>query len=90
MAEIAKIVEPYVDYVSLHMGAYWRFHKLLTTMDEPLGNEMPTNEVIVRAVDKPTIVVGRIMTLDHAEHIIASGSAEMVSMVRAPSPTPSW
>ncbi|MGI9030873.1 MAG: FAD-dependent oxidoreductase [Ilumatobacteraceae bacterium] len=83
VAEIARIVEPHVDYVSLHMGSYWRFHKLLSTMDDPVGNEMPANEAITRAVDKPTIVVGRIMTLDHAEHIVASGAADMVSMVRA-------
>jgi 2,4-dienoyl-CoA reductase-like NADH-dependent reductase (Old Yellow Enzyme family) len=83
VAEIAQIVEPYVDYVSLHMGSYWRFHKLLTTMDEPLGNEIGANEPIVRAVTKPTMVVGRIMTLDHAEHIVASGKGDMVSMVRA-------
>ena len=83
VAEIAQLVEPYVDYVSLHMGSYWRFHKLLSPMDDPLGSEMPVNEVITRVVDKPTIVVGRIMTLDHAEHIVASGGADMVSMVRA-------
>jgi 2,4-dienoyl-CoA reductase-like NADH-dependent reductase (Old Yellow Enzyme family) len=83
VAEIAQRVEPYVDYVSLHMGSYWRFHKLLAPMDEPLGNEMPINEIITRVVEKPTIVVGRIMTLDHAEHIVASGAADMVSMVRA-------
>ena len=65
------------------MGSYWRFHKLLSPMDDPLGSEMPVNEVITRVVDKPTIVVGRIMTLDHAEHIVASGGADMVSMVRA-------
>jgi 2,4-dienoyl-CoA reductase-like NADH-dependent reductase (Old Yellow Enzyme family)/thioredoxin reductase len=82
-AEIAKRIEHYVDYVSLHMGSYWRFHKLLTTMDDPLGNEMAANEVITREVNKPTIVVGRIMTLDHASHIVASGAADMVSMVRA-------
>ena len=83
VAEIARIVEPYVDYVSLHMGSYWRFHKLLTTMDEPLGNEIGANAPILRAVTKPTMVVGRIMTLDHAEHIVASGAGDMVSMVRA-------
>jgi 2,4-dienoyl-CoA reductase-like NADH-dependent reductase (Old Yellow Enzyme family) len=83
VAEIAQLVEPYVDYVSLHMGSYWRFHKLLSPMDEPLGSEMPANAVITRALTKPTIVVGRIMTLDHAEHIVASGAADMVSMVRA-------
>lgn len=83
VAEIAKIVEPYVDYVSLHMGSYWRFHKLLSTMDDPLGHELPHNEPIIRAVSKPTIVVGRIMTLDHASHIVSSGQGDMVSMVRA-------
>ena len=82
-AEIARIVEPLVDYVSLHMGSYWRFHKLLSTMDDPLGHEMPSNEVITRVVSKPTIVVGRIMTLDQASHIVESGAADMVSMVRS-------
>ena len=82
-AEIARIVEPFVDYVSLHMGSYWRFHKLLATMDDPLGHEVAASEVITRSVSKPTIVVGRIMTLDHASHIVESGAADMVSMVRA-------
>lgn len=82
-AEIARIVEPLVDYVSLHMGSYWRFHKLLSTMDDPLGHEVAASEVITRQITKPTIVVGRIMTLDHASHIVASGAADMVSMVRA-------
>jgi 2,4-dienoyl-CoA reductase-like NADH-dependent reductase (Old Yellow Enzyme family) len=83
IAQIATTVEPFVDYVSLHMGSYWRFYKLLAPMDEPLGNEMGANAVITQALAKPTIVVGRIMTLDHAEHIVASGAADMVSMVRA-------
>ncbi len=82
-ADIARIIEPLVDYVSLHMGSYWRFHKLLSTMDDPLGLEVEASEVITRVVSKPTIVVGRIMTLDHASHIVASGAADMVSMVRA-------
>ena len=82
-AEIAKIVEPYVDYISLHMGSYWRFHKLLSPMDDPLGHEMPANEPIIRQLTKPTIVVGRIMTLDQADTIINEGQADMVSMVRA-------
>ncbi len=82
-AEIAKIVEPHVDYISLHMGSYWRFHKLLSPMDDPLGHEMPANEPITKQLTKPTIVVGRIMTLDHAETIVKDGQADMVSMVRA-------
>lgn len=82
-AEIARYVEKYVDYVSLHMGSYWRFHKLLSTMEDPLGHEMKPNEVITKVVSKPTMVVGRIMTLDHANHIVESGAGDMVSMVRA-------
>ena len=82
-AEIARIVEPHVDYISLHMGSYWRFHKLLSPMDDSLGHEMPANEPIIKQLTKPTIVVGRIMTLDHAESIVESGQADMVSMVRA-------
>jgi len=82
-AQIALYVEKYVDYVSLHMGSYWRFHKLLTTMEDPLGNEMGANEPITRVVSKPTIVVGRIMTLNQADYIVKSGAGDMVSMVRA-------
>ena len=65
------------------MGSYWRFHKLLSPMDDPLGHEMPANEPIIKQITKPTIVVGRIMTLDHADTIVSEGQADMVSMVRA-------
>ena len=82
-AAIAHAVDPLVDYVSLHMGAYWRFHKLIAPADDPLGAEMPANAPITAVVTKPRMVVGRIMTLDHASAIVGDGQAEMVSMVRA-------
>jgi len=82
-ARIAASVDDSVDYVSLHMGAYWRFHKLIAPADDPLGVEMPANETIAPALESPVMVVGRIMTLDHAQHIVTSGAADMVSMVRA-------
>ena len=82
-ARIAQAVDKSVDYVSLHMGAYWRFHKLIAPADDPLGVEMAANEVIAPDLSSPVMVVGRIMTLDHALHIVNSGAAEMVSMVRA-------
>lgn len=83
VAEIAARLDPLVDYVSLHMGSYWRFHTLIAPADDPLGAEMPANAPITRRVTKPTIVVGRINTIDHAEAIIRGGEAQMVSMVRA-------
>ena len=52
-------------------------------MDDPLGHEMPANEPITTQLTKPTIVVGRIMTLDQANTIVSEGQADMVSMVRA-------
>jgi len=82
-AKIAATADPLVDYVSLHMGSYWRFHKLIALADDPLGVEMPANEVIAPDLKSPVMVTGRIMTLDHAEHIVKSGAADMVSMVRA-------
>lgn len=82
-AEIAKTVDPVADYISLHMGAYWRFHKLIAPSDDPLGVEMQANNIIKPVITKPTMVTGRIMTLDHASALVASGEADMVSMVRA-------
>ena len=82
-ARIAAAIDAQSDYISLHMGAYWRFHKLIAPADDPLGVEMPANEVIAPGLESPVMVVGRIMTLDHAQHIVASGAAQMVSMVRA-------
>ena len=82
-ADIARAVDPVADYISLHMGAYWRFHKLIAPSDDPLGVEMQANGVIKPFISKPTMVTGRIMTLDHASAIVASGEADMVSMVRA-------
>jgi len=82
-AQIAEAIAPAVDYVSLHMGAYWRFHKLIAPSDEPLGLEMQANRVIKVAISKPTMVTGRILTLDHASSIVDSGEGDMVSMVRA-------
>lgn len=80
---IATHLEPLVDFLDISMGSYWRFHKFLSTLDDPLGYEIPTSEQITRSLRVPTIVTGRIMTLDHAVHLVDSGVADMVSMVRA-------
>jgi len=82
-AAIAQLVEPLVDFVDVSMSSYWRFHKFLSTLDDPLGYEIPTSQQVTKAVQVPTIVTGRIMTLDQAEHLVATGVADLVSMVRA-------
>ena len=80
---IARELEGDIDFLDVSMGTYWRFHKFLSTLDDPLGYELDTNAHVTKVVDVPTIVTGRIMTLDHAEHIVESGMADMVSIVRA-------
>lgn len=82
-AAIARHIEPLVDFLDVSMGSYWRFHKFLSTMDDPLGYELESSEQVTRAVAVPTIVTGRIMTLDHASHLVETGVADMVSLVRA-------
>ena len=43
-ARIAKLVEPLVDFVDVSMSSYWRFHKFLSTLDDPLGYEIESSE----------------------------------------------
>lgn len=81
--EIAQLVEPLTDFIDVSLGSYYRFYKMLSTMDDPLGYELPKSGQVTRALQVPTIVTGRIMTLDHAEEIVGDGTADLVSMVRA-------
>lgn len=80
---IAQAVEADLDFLDLSLGAYYRFHSIYDTMDAPLGYELPTSAPVAAGVSIPTIVTGRIMSLDDAERIVADGTADMVSMVRA-------
>ena len=54
--QIAATVDPFVDYVSLHMGSYWRFHNLIAPADDPLGLEMEFNDVLTPGLTKPVNV----------------------------------
>jgi 2,4-dienoyl-CoA reductase-like NADH-dependent reductase (Old Yellow Enzyme family) len=86
VAETTRIVaaiESQIDYLDLSLGSYYAYHKFAATMDEPLGYELPTTTQVTRMCSKPSMVTGRILTLDHASEIVASGQAELVSMVRA-------
>lgn len=80
--EIAKLVEPSIDFLDLSFSGYYRFDQMFATMDSVLGYELPASGLIGRQMSVPVIVTGRIMTLDVAENILASGAADMVSMVR--------
>jgi len=80
---IAQSVEPTIDFLDLSFSGYYRFQQMFANMDSELGYELPASEVVTRGVSIPTIVTGRIMTLDDAERVVATGVADMVSMVRS-------
>ncbi len=86
--EAARIREVFeherlVDFVDVSMGGYHNFGKMIGAMHEPHGYELPTSEPVTRPAQVPTIVTGRIVTLAEAERVLASGAADLVSMVRA-------
>lgn len=81
---VAKSIEKAVDFIDVSFGGYYRFDRMMATSDGyPLGYELEHSATVTRGVSVPTIVTGRIMTLDHAEQVLSDGIADMVSMVRA-------
>jgi 2,4-dienoyl-CoA reductase-like NADH-dependent reductase (Old Yellow Enzyme family) len=82
-ADVARLLEGTIDLLSLSVGTYQRFHRTLSTVDDPEGYQLPAALVVRQAVATPTMVTGRIPTLARASQVIADGVADVVSMVRA-------
>ncbi len=72
-----------LDFLDVSLGSYLAFSKVIGAMDEPHAYELPLAERVTSAVRVPTLVTGRITSLAEAEAIVASGRAELVSLVRA-------
>ena len=83
--EIALALEAdgLLDFYDVSVGSYYAFDQFIGGMHEPHGYELGRSTVATKALSKPTIVTGRVITVAEAEDIIASGQADMVSMVRA-------
>jgi 2,4-dienoyl-CoA reductase-like NADH-dependent reductase (Old Yellow Enzyme family) len=75
--------EGLIDYCNVSMGGYHAFAKMIGAMHEPHRYELPTSEPVTRPSKVPTIVTGRFLTLAECEETLASGAADMISMVRA-------
>jgi 2,4-dienoyl-CoA reductase-like NADH-dependent reductase (Old Yellow Enzyme family)/thioredoxin reductase len=75
--------EGLVDFVNVSMGNYNSFPKMIGGMHEPMGYELPTSVPIAKVAKVPTIVIGRVRTLEEADQIIRQGEADMVGMTRA-------
>jgi 2,4-dienoyl-CoA reductase-like NADH-dependent reductase (Old Yellow Enzyme family) len=72
-----------IDFVDVSLGSHYGRDLLMGGAHEPPGYQLPTSEKITRQTALPTIVAGRFGTLAQAEKVIASGAADLVSMVRA-------
>jgi 2,4-dienoyl-CoA reductase-like NADH-dependent reductase (Old Yellow Enzyme family) len=72
-----------IDYVNLSHGSHYMRDLLMGATHEPHGYQLPVTGRISRMTSLPTIVTGRIMTLAEAAAVIADGTADLVSMVRA-------
>ena len=82
---VAQMLEQFklIDYVNISMGNYQSFPKMIGGMHEPMGYELETSLPVARAVNLPTMVVGRFRTLEEADQVIRAGDADMVGLVRA-------
>jgi 2,4-dienoyl-CoA reductase-like NADH-dependent reductase (Old Yellow Enzyme family) len=81
-ARIAVALQDRIEYLNVSTGGYFRPDFISAPMDMPMGYQLPYSSVVTKAVSVPTIVTGRIMTMDLANHIVGSGISDMVSMVR--------
>lgn len=81
--QIAAALAAEIDFLDISFANYHSFERMLGGMHEPRGFQLPYSSVVSDATEKPTIVTGRIPTLEMADEVIASGVADLVSMVRA-------
>jgi 2,4-dienoyl-CoA reductase-like NADH-dependent reductase (Old Yellow Enzyme family)/thioredoxin reductase len=72
-----------VDFVDVSLGHLASYHKLIGGMHEPRGYQISETSKITANCDLPTIVAGRIDSLQLAETLLAAHIADMVSMMRA-------
>jgi len=75
--------EGLIDMINVSRGDYYRMDTMVGTMHLPTGYEVPTSGEIASVATVPRLLAGRYRTLDDAEELIRSGTADLVSMVRA-------
>lgn len=84
-ARVAEALEPEVDYLSVMVGNNNRRearvrHWAPTPM--PPGAFRSVGRAITERVDKPVAIVGRILSMELADEIVAAGDADLVGVVR--------
>ena len=72
-----------VDFVDVSLGSHYGRDLLMGGVHLAPGYQLAGSAQITKATELPSIVVGRFTTLAQAEEVVASGTADLVSMVRA-------
>ncbi|HKX79405.1 MAG TPA: FAD-dependent oxidoreductase [Novosphingobium sp.] len=82
---VAELIESkgLADVFSLSLGNYQTTRKIIGGMHEPMGYELPTSLPIRQGLKTPTIMIGRIRTLEEADQLIRNGDCDLVAMNRA-------
>lgn len=89
--EIARAVEPHVDYVNTAVGVATRTLPLIEPpMGVPAGYAGHVPSAVRAAVAVPVIGVGRFTTPAQAREAVASGSCDLVGVVRGQIADPSF
>lgn len=71
-----------LDFVDVSAGNYQTDYKMIGGMSEPVGYQLETSVPITRHIKSPSIVSGRIRTLDDADLILREGNADLVAITR--------
>jgi len=84
VARVVQLLEEraLIDFVDVSAGNYTTDYKMIGGMHEPVGYEMGTSAPVTARTGVPTIVTGRIRTLDDADLIIREGEADLVVITR--------
>jgi NADPH-dependent 2,4-dienoyl-CoA reductase/sulfur reductase-like enzyme len=78
------------DWVSIINGSHWSFPELIAPMARPRAEHADLARDFTMALNVPVVVSGRIRTPAEAEHILASGAADIVGMARTLIAEPNW
>ena len=71
------------DVFNISLGNYQTQAKIIGGMHEPVFYELPTSLPVREGLKTPTMMIGRIRTLEEADQLIRNGDCDMVCMNRA-------
>jgi 2,4-dienoyl-CoA reductase-like NADH-dependent reductase (Old Yellow Enzyme family)/thioredoxin reductase len=85
LGQVARVLEAegLIDFLDASYGDYFEMDRMSATMAEPAGYELVPDQALLESVSVPRMVTGRFRTLEEAEQVLRSRSAEIVSLVRA-------